>query len=230
MTQQYKMKMLPPELRPYERFVNYGPESLSDAELLAILLRTGHKGLNVVRVAESILQHAGDDGLLGLCRYSIKELTEHPGIGRVKAIQIKAVAELAKRMAKKTAKKRLTFNSPDTIAQYYMEDLRHEDRENLLILSLNTKGALIGEKLLSVGTVNSSLISPREVFIEALQNKAVGIIMLHNHPSGDPTPSHQDIFISKKIKEAGELLDISLVDHIIIGDNIYVSLKEKNLL
>ena len=181
-------------------------------------------------MAESILQHAGDDGLLGLCRYSIKELTEHPGIGRVKAIQIKAVAELAKRMAKKTAKKRLTFNSPDTIAQYYMEDLRHEDRENLLYLSLNTKGALIGEKLLSVGTVTSSLISPREVFIEALQNKAVGIIMLHNHPSGDPTPSHQDIFISKKIKEAGELLDISLVDHIIIGDNIYVSLKEKNLL
>ena len=230
MTKQYKMKMLPPELRPYERFANYGPESLSDAELLAILLRTGQKGLNVVRMAENILQQAGEDGLLGLCRYSVKELMEHPGIGQVKAIQIKAVAELARRMTKKSAKKRLMFNSPDTIAQYYMEDLRYEDRENLIILSLNTKGALIGEKLLYVGTVNSSLISPREVFIEALQNKAVSIIMLHNHPSGDPTPSHQDIFITKKIKEAGELLDISLVDHIIIGDNIYVSLKERNLL
>ncbi len=225
-----QLKMLPQELRPDERLVHQGAESLSDAELLAVILRTGYKGVNVVRLAENILQQAGDDGLVGLCRLSIGELTDNPGIGQVKAIQLKAVAELARRMTKRSAKKRLRFNSPDTIADYYMEDLRHRETECLMMVSLNTKGALIGEKLLSIGTVNSSLVSPREIFIEALQQKAVSIILLHNHPSGDASPSHQDIYITKKIKESGELLGITLVDHIIIGDNTYVSFKEKNLL
>lgn len=226
----WQLKMLPPELRPDERLVSQGAESLSDAELLAVILRTGCKGVNVVRLAEKILQQAGDDGLVGLCRFTISELTNIQGIGEVKAIQIKAVAELARRMTKKTAKKRLMFNSPNTVADYYMEDLRHRDTECLIMLCLNTKGALLSEKLLSIGTVNSSLVSPREIFIEALQNKAVSIIMLHNHPSGDPTPSNQDIYMTEKIKQSGEILGITLVDHIIIGDNNYVSFKEKNLL
>ena len=229
-TSKCQMKALPPELRPDERLMYQGAESLSDAELLAVILRTGNMGQNVVRLAESILLSAGDDGLIGLCRLSIGQLMNHRGVGQVKAIQIKAVAELAKRIAKKTAKKRLSFNNPDTVADYYMEDMRHRNTECLMMLSLNGKGGLLGETILSTGTVNSSIASPREIFIQALQQNAVSIILIHNHPSGDPSPSRQDVYMTEKIKNVGELLGISLVDHIIIGDNIYVSLKEKNLL
>lgn len=227
---QWNIKALPPECRPDERMELYGAEALSDAELLAVIIRTGFQGANSVRLAENVLTYTGSEGLSGLCRVSTKELMEMRGIGKVKALQLKAVAELTRRIAKQSAVKRFVIDNPETVAGYYMEDLRHRDTECLMLLSLNGKGALIGEKILSVGTVNSSLASPREIFLEAFKQKAVNILLLHNHPSGDATPSRQDIELTKKIKQSGELLGITLVDHIIIGDNTYVSLKEKNLM
>ena len=227
---QWTIKTLPPECRPDERLELYGAEALSDAELLAVIIRTGFQGTNSVRLAESILGYTGEDGLNGLCNVSIEELMELRGVGKVKAFQIKAVAELTRRISKQSAKKRFVMDNPQTVAMYYMEDLRHRDKECFLLLCLNAKGALIGEKIMSIGTVNSSLASPREIFVEAFRQKAVSILMLHNHPSGDATPSRQDIELTGRVKTSGELLGITLVDHIIIGDNTYVSLKERNLI
>ena len=157
------------------------------------------------------------------------QLKKIHGIGRVKALQIVCIVELSKRLSKASAIKGLDFSSAAKIAEYYMEDLRHHQQEHMKLLMLNTKARLIGETDISKGTVNASLVSPRELFIEALQKNAVSIILLHNHPSGDPTPSKEDILITKRIKEAGNLIGIELLDHIIIGNNCYTSLAEKNL-
>lgn len=227
---QWSIKTLPPECRPDERLEIYGAEALSDAELLAVIIRTGFQGANSVRLAESILSYTGERGLSGLCQVSIEELMEMRGVGKVKAFQIKAVAELTRRISKQSAKNRLVIDNPRTVADYYMEDLRHRETECLMLLSLNGKGALIGETILSIGTVNASLASPREIFLEAFKQKAVSILILHNHPSGDATPSRQDVELTERVKKSGELLGVTLVDHIIIGDNTYVSLKEENLM
>ena len=227
---QWNIKTLPPECRPDERMELYGAEALSDAELLAVIIRTGYQGTNSIRLAESILGYTTEAGLTGLCQVSIEELKQMRGVGKVKAFQIKAVAELARRISKQSAKQRFVADNPQTVARYYMEDLRHKDTECVMVLSLDGKGALLGEKILSMGTVNASLASPREIFLEAFKQKAVSILMLHNHPSGDATPSRQDIELTNRIKKSGELLGVALVDHIIIGDNTYVSLKEKELI
>lgn len=158
---------------------------------------------------------------------SKETLKKVPGIGEVKAIQILCLCEMAKRIAKEKAKEPLCFDRPDTIAKYYMEDMRHLKQEELKLLMLNTKSRLIGETCITRGTVNMSVISPRELFIEALLKNAVMIILLHNHPSGDPQPSREDILVTKKIAKAGELIGVTLTDHIIIGDQSYVSLAEK---
>ncbi len=230
MVNQWNIKRLPPECRPDERLELYGAEALSDAELLAVIIRTGFQGTNSVRLAESILGYTKERGLAGLCSVSVTELMEMRGIGKVKAFQIKAIAELTRRIAKQNAGKRFVADNPERVASYYMEDLRHREKECLMVLCLNGKGALIGESILSIGTVNSSIASPREIFLEAFKQKAVSILLLHNHPSGDATPSRQDVELTGRVKRSGELLGISLVDHIIIGDNTYVSLKEQNLM
>ena len=147
----------------------------------------------------------------------------------MKAIQILCLSELAKRMARSAAVESLDFSQPDTIAKYYMEDMRHREKEILKLLLLNTRARLIGEINVSTGTVDTALVSPRELFMEALQRNAVSIILLHNHPSGDPTPSLADVQITRRIYEAGALIGIELLDHIIIGDNCFVSMKEKGV-
>lgn len=223
-----RIKELNFEERPYEKCERFGAEHLTDAELLAILLRTGTKGENSLELAKKILyQSCEKRGLISIHNWSLEQLMKIKGIGRVKAIQILCLSELAKRLAKETAEKQLDFHTPRTIAQYYMEDLRHKKQEHMKLLMLNTKSRLISEKEISVGTVNAAIISPREIFIEALQKNAVYIILLHNHPSGDPTPSMEDVQLTIQMKEAGELIGIELLDHIIIGDNCYTSLKEK---
>ena len=152
------------------------------------------------------------------------------GIGKVKAIQISCISELAKRLSKASYQESLCFSEPDTIARYYMEDMRHGKQEQMKLLMLNTKAKLIGETNISKGTVNASLITPRELFIEALQKSAVYIIIIHNHPSGDPTPSREDLLITKRIFDAGKLIGIELLDHIIIGNNRYMSFREEGML
>ena len=222
---------LPPEERPYEKCLEQGCQALSDAELLAVIIRTGAVGDTSVSLARRVLDLGGRQGnLAGLCGLSVQELTSVKGIGRVKAIQIQCIAELSRRMAKSRARDGLCFHDPASIADFYMEDLRHEEREQCRVMMLNTRSMLLAEKQLSVGTVNASLISAREIFLEALKCQAVYIILIHNHPSGDPHPSREDILLTKRVWEAGELIGISLLDHIIIGDRSYVSLREENLM
>ena len=225
------MKHLPPQMQPYEKCVSYGPEFLTDAELIACIIRSGTKEYTSVALAERLLNmRKGKDGLAGLCSLGFEELTDVSGIGMVKAVQILSVFELAKRMSRQQAKKALNFSEPESIADYYMEDFRHKEQENLLLLLLDNKSNLLGEKLVFTGTVNASIVSPREIYLEALKFHAVGIILLHNHPSGDPTPSDADRRITRKVRDAGSLLDIPLLDHIIIGDKNYVSFHEEGYL
>ena len=221
-----------PSDMPYEKFIRLGAEALTEKELLAIILRTGAPGYTALELADRILSgNAGRiNGLNTLHHITLKELMEIPGIGEVKAVKIKCISELAKRMAMQRAIKDLRFDKPSSVADYFMEELRHEEKEKIILLSLDNKLQLIEKYVLSIGTVNASLLSSREVFVQALRDKASNIMLLHNHPSGDPVPSEQDLLITTKIKEAGQLLDIPLVDHIIIGSGCYVSLKEHGLL
>ena len=224
------MKDMPGAERPYEKCEKKGAGNLSDAELLAVLLRTGTRGENALELSERILYHAGKPGLLSIHQFSMERLKKIKGIGRVKAIQISCISELTKRLAKESAQEFLSFSNPDSVARYYMEDLRHEKQEHMRLLMLNSKSKLIGETDISKGTVNASLITPRELFIEALQKNAVSIIIMHNHPSGDPTPSTEDRLTTKRILTAGELIGIELLDHIIIGNNRYISFRKEGLL
>ncbi len=225
------MKMLPCNERPYEKFLESGPEALTDAELLAVILRSGTSGCTAVELSREVLKLSkNQEGLSGIHHLSLQELMQLNGIGQVKAIQIKAIGELSKRLARLSAREQLTFQKPSTIADYYMEFLRHEEQEHLICMMLDTKNHLLGESELFKGTVNASLISPREVFLEAFRHHAVNIILVHNHPSGDPNPSEEDMFVTKRIEKAGILLDIHLLDHIVIGDHRYVSFRERGML
>ena len=221
-----------PEERPDEKFLAFGPDALTDAELLAIILRTGSKDETSVGLAEQILRMSpdGETNILNICHTEIEELKKIRGIGKVKALQIKAVIELSRRIAMTSARPSLCFTQPESIANYYMEQLRHRKREEVLLLMLDSAGHLLKETVISVGTVNSAPFSPREIYLEALQAGAVNIVLLHNHPSGDPRPSANDLQCTERVRKAGNLLGISLIDHIIIGDRAYVSLNEEGFL
>lgn len=218
-------------MRPYEKFLSFGPNALSDAELLAVIIKTGTSGISSIELAARILETASDtgtaDGLVGL---TLNRLTQMRGIGKVKALQILAVVELSRRIAKSSAHTKLDFNHPASIAGYYMEDLRHAKREQLIAVMLDTKLRLIGDEVISCGTVNASIVSPREVFLAAMKLDAVYIVIIHNHPSGDPTPSRNDIAITRRLQLSGQLLGITLIDHIIIGDNRFISLKDSGFM
>ena len=217
---------------PFEKFAAFGSESLTDSELLAILLRTGTRGVSARELGERVLTRTAryGNGLLGLYHISVKDLQKIEGIGEVKAVQLKAIAEFAKRMARAKAKKGLSFHDPYSIADYYMERFRHESVEYILLLLLDSGYHLIGEEILSKGTANASLLSPREVFTHAFRNGAAGIMLLHNHPGGNPVPSENDILVTDRIGKTGALMDIPLIDHIILGDNNYFSFKESKML
>lgn len=222
-----QIKNLPKEERPYEKCLKYGAESMTDIELLAIILRTGTKGCNVKELAIRMLQNEeGDISVLSLTHLSLEQLMEINGIGKVKAIQILCVLELAKRISRTRFSNATKFNSSDIIADYYMERLRHLEQEQMYVMFLDTKCKLIKDKRISSGTINQSLISPREVFVEALKCNCVNIVLVHNHPSGDPSPSQDDIKSTERVNKAGKIIGIRLLDHIIIGDNTYFSLKE----
>lgn len=210
---------------PYEKFLQYGPQAMSEAELLAIIIRTGTKEKNSLQIGEEILSLRGE-GILGLCNLTLGELRNVDGIGEVKAVKLKCIAELSRRIWICHTREKLDFSRPATVAAYYMESLRHASKEQVVLLSLNSKCELVKETVLSIGTVNASLVSPRELFLQALEDHAVTVILLHNHPSGDPTPSKDDYELTKRLRKAGELLQIPLLDHIIIGDQCYTSFLE----
>lgn len=225
------VKELPLTERPYEKCEHSGPGALSDAELLAVIIRTGSLNERAVDVAAGVLNYSNTHtGLIGLNYLTLKELMLVKGIGRVKAIQLLCVAELTKRMAKATNEARLHFLNPQSVADYYMQDMRHLSMEKILLVMLDSKSKFLKDIIISSGTVSSSLLSPREIFLLALKYEAVNIILIHNHPSGDPTPSKEDINTTRRMKEAGNLIGIKLMDHIIIGDNKYISLGEQGYL
>ena len=231
MNENNTMKEMLEEARPYEKCAKYGASNLTNIELLAVLLRTGTRGENSLQLAEKLLHpDFAQEGILSLHQWTREQLLLIRGIGKVKAVQILCLSELSKRLSKATAESGLNFSSPASVARYYMEDMRHNRQETMKLLPPNTKTRLIGETDISKGTVNSAVISPRELFVEALQKNAVSIVLLHNHPSGDPAPSKDDILVTRRIKDAGALIGIELLDHIVIGNNCYISMREKGLI
>lgn len=198
-----RIQELPPDERPYEKCLHSGPEKLTDSELLAVVLRSGTRGSSSVQLADEVL-HLGqnEQGLLGIYHLSMEDLMQIRGIGQVKAVQIKCIGELSKRIATREAGKLLDFHSPDTIAAYYMERMRHEEQEQMICTMLNTKNQFLGDEVISRGTVNSSLVSPRDLILAAFRHRAVYMILVHNHPSGNPEPSKDDLLFTKKSMES----------------------------
>ena len=189
-----KLRETPKEQRPYERCMNYGVQSLTDIELLAIILRTGSKQFDVMALAHNILNMSGPrSGLGSLMHKSYEELLEVKGIGSIKAIQLLCIGEISKRIwRRETSSQKLYFTSPEICATYYMQEMRYLEQEELRIAFLDTKQRLLSDCVLTVGTVDSSLVSVREILIESLKRQAVNVIIIHNHPSGNPTPSDED--------------------------------------
>ncbi|AGA58649.1 MAG: JAB domain-containing protein [Thermobacillus sp.] len=222
------LRDVPKEDRPRERMMIDGAEALSDAELLAILLRTGTRNESAINLANRILRECG--GLRQLVDMSIAELTNIHGVGPAKAVQLRAGIELGRRLARRAASDRPAIRKPEDAAKLVMEDLRSELKEHFVCLFLNTKNQVLARETLSVGTLNASLVHPREVFRAAIKRGSASIICLHNHPSGDPTPSPEDIALTRRLHEAGALIGIDVLDHIVIGDGRFVSLKEQGYL
>lgn len=218
----------PQDERPRERMINDGPESLSNHELLAILLRTGTKNESVIHLANKLLKQF--DGLRMLKDASIQEITSIPGIGTAKAVQVMAAIELGRRIHQLTFHERYMIRSPKDAANYVMEEMRFLTQEHFVCLYLNTKNQVLHKRTVFIGSLNASIVHPREVFKEALKRSSASIICIHNHPSGDPSPSREDIEVTKRLAECGRLIGIELLDHIIIGEQKYVSLKEKGYL
>ncbi|MFC0212599.1 DNA repair protein RadC [Paenibacillus chartarius] len=221
------MRELPAEERPRERMLQSGPEALSNAELLAILLRTGTAEQSVIRLGEQLLCEAG--GLRGLVGMSTAKLMRIRGIGAAKAMQVQAGIELGRRLARMTSADKVTIRSPRDAAELMMDEMRFLNKEHFVALFLNTKNHLIAKETLSIGSLNASIVHPRELFRAAIERGAASIICLHNHPSGDPTPSREDIELTVRLDEAGKLLGIELLDHIVIGDSRWISFKEQGL-
>ena len=219
------------EERPYEKCELAGPEALADAELVAVLLRTGSSGESSVELARRVLKNAQPPGLPGLLHYSLPQLMEMRGIGRVKGIELLCAGEISKRIWRSMANAgEAVFDRPDRIAGFYMENMRHLEQEELHLMLLNNRNMLLRDRTLFRGTVNCSLASTREIFREALRGGAVNLVLVHNHPSGDPSPSDEDLALTEKVRYGAALLDICLVDHLIIGDQVYYSFRERGLI
>lgn len=220
----YTLRDVPQEERPRERMLQFGAQALSNAELLAILLRTGTYAESAVGVAQRLLIEAG--GLRNLVEMSVGQLTKIKGIGLAKAVQILAGIELGRRLARTTRPETVTIRSPKDVTRLMMEELRYLQKEHFVCLFLNTKNNVIGQETLSIGSLNASIVHPREVFLAAIKRSSASIICVHNHPSGDPTPSPEDIEMTRRLVEAGSIIGIDVLDHVIIGDRTSVSLKE----
>lgn len=228
MDRMLKIKDLPENERPRERLFIYGPEILSNVELLAVLLGSGSKRENIMSLSSRIIHNKG--GLNGIMESTMEELVSINGIGKAKAAKLLAVVELSKRFASfRDGDSYKICNSKDA-AMLVMKEMRSLKQENLVVIMLNTKNIVIGVKRVFIGSLNSSIVHPREVFNDAIKKSSASIIVCHNHPSGDPSPSNEDIKVTYRLNECGEILGIQLIDHLIIGNGKYISLKEKGIL
>lgn len=213
---------------PLEKLKRAGVSSLSDADLFAILLRSGTKDSDVFSVVNSLLRSFDykEQGIAGFIGIDFEKLTELKGIGEVKAAQLLAVSELCKRIRACPLKKKISISDVRSVAECYMDYFRSLDREHVVIVYLDNKLRIIGDEVISIGTINLSILSSREIFSRCLRKNAVSFILLHNHPSGDASPSPEDIKVTKLIKEGAKLLGLNFTDHCVIGDNCFFSLKE----
>lgn len=220
---------IPQNERPVERLITFGAETLNNSELLAIILRTGVKGENVLSLSQRVLGEL--NGLNGLLNASYKDITLIKGIKQVKASQILALVELGRRLnALKGKADDISINSPQDIGNMLRSEMSGLNQEVLKLIVLNTKNKIIKVKDVFKGTLNTSIVHPREIYSEAIKSGGASIIICHNHPSGDPTPSKEDINITERIKQCGKIVGIELLDHIIVGDQKFLSLKEKGIL
>lgn len=221
---------LPASERPRERLRDHGASYLSNSELIAILLRTGTPAENAVELAARLL--ATYDGLAGLARASFQELATVHGMGEAKTAQLKAALEIGRRLLATTGNVRPTINSPQDVANLLSAEMASLDQEHFRVLLLNTRNQVVGVSEVYKGNVSSAVIRAGEVFQEAVRSNSPAIVLVHNHPSGDPTPSEDDVHVTQQLVEAGKLLDIEVLDHIIIGQadyGLFVSLKERGL-
>jgi len=226
--QYFKIKELPVHERPRERLERLGPEALSDAELLAIILRTGKQGVSAVGLANRILLKFRD--LKSLAAASLEQLCQIDGIGPAKAIQIKAAFDIAKRLSQFRPEEKPVIRSSRDVFALLADEMRLQEKECFKALYLDVKNRVKKVETISVGTLSASLVHPREVFKSAVRDACAAIIIVHNHPTGDPTPSSHDTETTERIKAAGKVLGIELLDHIIIGEGKYFSYKDKDLI
>jgi DNA repair protein RadC len=222
-----RMKELPSSEQPRERLRDHGPSALSDAELLAILLRVGVAGTNVVQLAQQLLVERG--GWPGLLRADYADLCRRHGIGEAKAATLKAALEIGRRLLLTEHEQRFQIKSPADVAQLLMLEMSHLDQEHLRAVLLDTKNRVQGISTIYVGSLNTSHIRVGEVFKDALKKNSAALIVVHNHPSGDPTPSPEDVLVTREIVAAGVLLDVEVLDHLVIGQGRFVSLRERGL-
>lgn len=219
------IKSLPEEVRPRERLAARGAEALSTAELLAIVLRTGWREESALDLAQRLL--AEPRGLRFLAEAGIEELGSFKGMGLAKAAQIQASVELGRRLAQSGCPSRPVISGPADVASLLMEEMRYLDREQFRTISLNTKNHVLFIDRISTGSLNASIVHPREVFKPAISRSAAALVLVHNHPSGDPSPSEEDMDVTRRLIEAGRILGIAILDHIVIGDGRWLSLKEQ---
>ncbi|MFL8970275.1 DNA repair protein RadC [Helcococcus kunzii] len=223
----FRIKEIKENERPMEKLLQYGVNSLSNSELLAILIGSGTKNKNAIYLAEEILKYKIRDK--DLLYTSMEQLMEIDGIGLSKASRIISGLELGNRLAKIDKSQNISLSSPDTVAEFLYEYFRDSYKEEFCVLFLDTKNKGIGTQTVSIGTINQSLVHPREVFRYAIMKNSNSILLSHNHPSGDPTPSKEDILITERLIKAGEYIGIKVLDHLVIGDRRYISLRAENL-
>lgn len=214
--------------RPRERLMAQGATSLSNQELIAILLRTGTKQESVLHLANRVLLYF--EQIHHLKDATIEEITSIKGIGQAKAVQILAAVELGRRLSSKQTDTKYTIRSPKDAANYLMADMTSLKQEHFVVLFLNIKNQVMHKQTIFVGSLNASIVHPREIFREAVRRSSASIVCAHNHPSGNPSPSPEDIAVTKRLMEAGSIIGIELLDHIIIGDHQFISLNEKGFM
>lgn len=218
-----KIKMLPQEERPVEKAVFSGVSALTNTELMAVLLGSGNKEKSAIGLAEEILS-CSDEGITYLAGMSVHELMKINGVGETKAVRLLAGIELGRRISAKPKEKRLQIRGTDDVANFFMEELRHEKREVFKALLLNAKGEVMSVETISIGELTATPVHPREAFCQAVKKSAASVIFAHNHPSGDPTPSKEDLLTTKRLIECGKLLGIKVVDHVVIGEGAFQSI------
>lgn len=221
----YSLQHLPEEERPRERLMRYGPESMATAELIAIVLGSGMRGMPVLQLSQEILMRFGT--LQGLAEATVEELRKVKGLGMAKALQLKAAFSLGVRISRQAPSARHRIEHPVHAYNLVKDDLQHEKRELFVVILQDIKGYAICHHIISIGTLSNTLVHPREVFHPAIRHHAASIIVAHNHPSGDPTPSEQDFAITRTLIKAGQLIGIPVNDHLVIGNQNYVSLRQQ---